>query len=467
MSEVPRISPLRIVLIAGALIALLAVGVLVVRAVSDPDRDLLGRSDPQETVLRSLRLAGIEHAAVGSDDGAAVLRVDIPALTSSSDVALVSHAAFATLAAAYPRAERHVVQLFAAGHPLVEVSGPGDGVRDAVDSDDPSALDSAVAPRLISRPEEPAEAQSLADDRTTAATAEQAVRAVALLTAAPAGATPMPADSLAIDVQLAGAYLDAKNRAGGLLGDRGPLGEAVALAEAADAVRREAPGVRAPGPDERALDVYRDRLRAALAAERIEGGDDALADLEALGPDPGRAAVAGARRVVLAVESLAAPSPSASVLAGTRNVAEEVAASTVPAGPASDAVLAAADADSAPEDAVDVRAFARVPSLDVTPETGHSGNSLPDRVLRLSARAAGGGAAPSLGWSTQEGGDSVAPQTWLARQRADGTLFWLAGADGEVALTDASLRGWAFSRSVAALVDASRCGRMLATFPAE
>jgi hypothetical protein len=466
--EGARRPPVRVVLIAGALIALAVVGVLVARAVSDPDRELLGRSGPQEAVLRSLRLAGIEHAAVAFDDGVALLRVDIPALTSASDATLVSHCAFATLTAVYPGAERYIVQLFAAGQSLVELSGPGDEVREAVDGDDPSALDSALGARLIARPGEPALPQSFPEGRTTAATAEQAERATALLTAAPAGAAPLPADTLAIDVHLAGAYLDAKNRAAGRAGDDGPLGEtAAALAEAADAVRREAPGVRAPGPDERALDVYRDRLRAALAAERIEGGDRLFADLESLGPDPERAVVAEVRRIVLAVESLTAPAPSASVLAGSRDLAEEVAASTVPEGPGADAVLAAADADSAPENAVDVRTFERVPSLDVTPDIGRSGDSLPDRVLRLNARVAGPGVTPSLGWSTPEGGDSIAPEVWVGYQRADGAMFWLAGEDGDVALTDASLHGWAFSRGVAAVVDASRCGRMLATFPAE
>jgi hypothetical protein len=469
VSEARR-PPVRVVLIAGALIALVVVGVLVAQAVSDPDRELLGRSGQQETVLRSLRLAGIEHAAVDFDDGVAVLRVDIPALTSASDATLVSHSAFATLTAVYPGAERYVVQLFATGQPLIELSGAGDDIRDAVDSDDPAGLDSARAAQLITQPAEPAasSAEVLPDDRTTAVTAGQTERATALLTAVPEGATSLTAGTLAIDVHLAGAYLDAKNRAAGLLGDDGAMDAVAELTDAADAVRRQAPGVRAPGPDERALDVYRDRLRVALAGAVIEGSAEFLAGLEALGPDPERAVVAGVRRVVLAVESLSAPASTASVIAGAHGVAEVVAASTVPSGPAADAVLAAADAGSAPESAVNVSSFSRETTLDVLPgSTSGDQDALPVRVLRLNARGAGRGTAPSLGWSTPEGGDSIAPEIWVAYRRADGTLFWLAGEDGDVALTDASLRGWAFSRGVAAVVDASRCGRMLATFPAE
>jgi hypothetical protein len=299
-------------------------------------------------------------------------------------------------------------------------------------------------------------------------TAGQTERATALLTAVPEGATSLTAGTLAIDVHLAGAYLDAKNRAAGLLGDDGAMDAVAELTDAADAVRRQAPGVRAPGPDERALDVYRDRLRVALAGAVIEGSAEFLAGLEALGPDPERAVVAGVRRVVLAVESLSAPASTASVIAGAHGVAEVVAASTVPSGPAADAVLAAADAESAPESAVNVSSFSRETTLDVLPgSTSGDQDALPVRVLRLNARGAGRGTAPSLGWSTPEGGDSIAPEIWVAYRRADGTLFWLAGEDGDVALTDASLRGWAFSRGVAAVVDASRCGRMLATFPAE
>lgn len=467
MTPAARIPLLRVALVTAALIVLAVVGTLVARSVSDPDRALLARSGPQEAALRSLRLAGIEHAAVGSADRTAILRVDVPALTSAPDATLVSHSAFATLAAVYPSAELYVVQLFATGQPLVELSGAGDGVRDAVDGDDPAALDSVLAARLIARPGESASpvAGVISDDLTAVVTAGQAGRATALLAATPEGALALPAEALAVDVHVTGAYLDAKNRAAGLLGDEGPLGDtAVALTGAADVVRREAPGVRAPGPDERALDVYRDRLRAALAGAAIEGSAELLADVEALGSGPGRTGVARVRSVVLAVESLTISASSASVLSGAYDVAEQVAASAVPAGSAAEAVLAAADADSAPSAAAEVRSFERSTTLDVTAAAGGFGGTLPERVLKLNARA---GTPPSLSWSTPEGGDSVAPEVWLAYERADGTLYWLAGEDGDVALTDASLRGWAFSRSGAALVDASRCGRMLATFPAE
>ncbi|MBW6467823.1 MAG: hypothetical protein K0B85_01490, partial [Coriobacteriia bacterium] len=263
---------------------------------------------------------------------------------------------------------------------------------------------------------------------------------------------------------LAGAYLDAKNRAAGLTGDDGPAGQTPSQLEAAAArVRQDAPGVRAPGPGERALDTYRTRLRAALKGSSVAGGDELLADVDALGPDPGRAEVTRVRSLVLAVESLAAVPSPVSVLAGAHLLATDVAASALPAGAGADAVLAAADAQSAPESAVDVRGFERSPELDFVPGEGAPG-ALPERVLRLNARP---GSPPSLTWAGEGSSESVAPEVWLAHERLDGVLYWLAGEDGRFALTDASLRGWAFSRSVAAVVDASRCGRLLATFAAE
>ncbi|MDF1541554.1 MAG: hypothetical protein RQ731_07200 [Anaerosomatales bacterium] len=465
MSRVARRPAVRTTFAAIALVVLVTAGVLIARSISDPDRVLLARSDQRETVLRSLRLAGIEHAVVGFGDGVAVVRIDVPVLVSASDATISSQASFATLAAGYPSAREYVVQLFASGHPLVEVSATGDAVRDAVRADDTGILHSALAARLITRSVDVDPGVRVVPDAQLAGvTPGQRARAEVLLTAAPEEATALPPDAVAVDVHLAGAYLDAKNRAAGLLGDDGPASQtASALATAAARVRQDAPGVRAPGPDERALDTYRLRLRTAVEASDVAGGGDLLADIDALGPDPGRAEVTRVRSVVLAIESLAASPSPASVLAGAHLLATDVAASALPAGTGADAVLAAADAPSAPDSAVDVRAFERSPELDFVPGEAASG-ALPERVLRLNARP---GSPPSLTWAGEGGSESVAPEVWLAFERADGALYWLADEDGQVALTDASLRGWAFSRSVAALVDASRCGRLLATFAAE
>lgn len=465
MSEGAHRSAARTTFVAIALVVLAVAGVLIARALSDPDRALLARSDEQETVLRSLRLAGIEHAAVGFEDRVAVVRIDVPALASASDATISSHLSFATLAAGYPSAREYVVQLFASGHPLVEVSAAGDAVRDAVRADDTGMLHTALTGRLITRRADlDPVARVVPDEGLGGVTGGQRERAETLLTAAPEGAMALSADAVAIDVHLAGAYLDAKNRAAELVNDDGPVGQTPsALATAAARVRQDAPGVRAPGPDERALDTYRLRLRVAIEASGVEGGDDLLSHVDALGPDPGRAEVTRVRSVVLAVESLAVSPSSASVLAGAHLLATDVAASTLPAGAGADAVLAAADAASAPDSAVDIRRFERSPGLDFVPGEAASGG-LPERVLRLNARA---GSPPSLTWPGVGSSESVAPQVWLAYKRADGALYWLADEDGQVALTDASLRGWAFSRSVAALVDASRCGRLLATFAAE
>lgn len=81
----------------------------------------------------------------------------------------------------------------------------------------------------------------------------------------------------------------------------------------------------------------------------------------------------------------------------------------------------------------------------------------------------GGTAPPTLMWADPSGAgaQSVQPETWVAYRRADGRVYWRAGSDGEVALTDASLLGWAFSERRAVLVDAADVGKVRATFPLE
>lgn len=451
--------------IVAAILAVALIGLLMARVVSNPNRAYLASSGPQETVLRSVRLAGIERAAVGATDGTAVLRLDVPMLASAPDVEISWQAGFGTLVAAYPDVSGYTVQIFADGGPLVQLEGSGDEVRIAVEDDDAGALNAVLASRIIVAVGKEASSDVMGDLRLTVVPAGQAERAAALVAAWPEGATFLPDDTLAIDVHVAGAYLDAKNRAAGLLGDEGPLVEdAGALSDAATLARSSAPGVRAPGAGERVVELYIARLRAALASASLPGGAALLTQIEALGPDPGREAVARLRSQVLAVEAVVARSSPDGILGDARAVAAQVESAPLAPGALSDAVLAAADADSAPKTATEVRSFERSASLDVRPSASVADSSLPERVLRLNAR---GGTPPSLGWSTPDGGSSVAPDTWLAYRRADGAVYWLAGEDGEVSLTDASLRGWAFSRGSAALVDASRCGRVLVFFATE
>lgn len=112
--------------------------------------DPLASGDAQETVLRSMRLAGIERAVVGEEGGTAVLRVEMPWVGSAADVEAVWQAGVVSLAVAYPGARRYVVQVFEGSTPLLEVSWDGGDARDAVGSDDPDALRSSAAFKYLS-----------------------------------------------------------------------------------------------------------------------------------------------------------------------------------------------------------------------------------------------------------------------------------------------------------------------------
>jgi len=466
VSDTARTPVPRALWVAAALFAAVLLGILVFHALTDTSDPLLAPSGPQETVLRVVRLAGIEHAVVGDASGMALLRIDVPVIASAPDVEIAWQTGFAALAEAYPAAGEYAVQLFVDAGPLLEVRADGDAVRSAVDADDAASLRSAFEPRFIARGDEAAESPGdAADNRADVVPAVEAVRAEALWAAVPVGATGLPEDALGIDVHLAGAYLDAKNRAAGLLGDEGPTVEpAGALAETADANRRAAPPVRAPDPGESVLERYVERLRAAVGGTAPEGLDGLLAEIEAMTSRGDRAAVSRVRSLVITAEALAANGAPGSLLADTRDVAAHVADAPLAPGALSDAVLAAADADDAPESATDVRSFARDASLDVESSSAAAPTSLPGVVLQLHAR---GGTPPALGWTTADGAASAAPEEWLGYRRADGTAFWLAGEDGAVALSDGSLLGWAFSKNRASIVDSLNCGRVLAHLPVE
>ncbi len=439
-----------------ALGAVLA-GTLVFHALTDAGGPL-EPSGPEETVLRVVRLAGIERAVVGVAEGTAVLRLDVPAITSAPDVEIAWQAGFAALAEAFPDAEQYVVQLFTDTRPLIELRAAGTDARAAVDADDPAALRSAVDPRYIARFGDETGPAEVSGDVARVVPAPELAVAQSLVGAAPEGAMALPAGAVAIDVDLAGGYLDAKNRAAGLLGDEGPLSGAAAAA------RRSAPPVAAPGPGESVVTRYVERLGAAIGASAAGGTESLLAEAEALAGSGDRDAVARLRALVICAEALDAVRSAPGMLRGCADLARRVAETPLEPGAPSDAVLAAADSDDAPRDAVEVRAFERMPDRDVGSGLSAGGTELPAVVLRLHART---GTPPALGWSTPAGGQTAAPGAWQAFRRADGSTYWLAGDDGTVALTDASVLGWAFSARRAAVVDAVRCGRVQAFFTAE
>jgi len=101
---------------------------------------VLGASSPAESVLRTLRLAGFQRAAVGDEAGTVVVRVEAPSVASAADIELTWQTGMAAAASAYPAADRIVVQVFSPAQPLVQVSAPGGAVRAAVAADDAAAL---------------------------------------------------------------------------------------------------------------------------------------------------------------------------------------------------------------------------------------------------------------------------------------------------------------------------------------
>ncbi|MDY0088294.1 MAG: hypothetical protein RBS78_07105 [Coriobacteriia bacterium] len=429
--------------------------------------DPLGPSSREEIVLRTLRLAGIEHAVIGSDTRIALLRMDLAGPASPPDVEIAWQTAFAALAGAYGGAEGYVVQIFADGAPLVELSAPGGDVRDAVRADDPIALRRGTNAAFIavqSHRGEPV-ARERAGGAVGVAPVADVMAAEDLMAATPVDATPMPESAVAVDAHLSGGYLDAKNRAAGLLDDGGPTVEAAErLAAIASAMRLGAPAVIAPGAGESALARFIERLGVALEKSEAAGVDGLREEVETLSQLGDRASGARVRSLLLAAEALADTASGRSLLADTVVVTREVARAPLEPGPPRDALLAATGSPEAARDVVDVRALMRDESLDVTLDTVATGAALPARVLRLHAR---GSNPPALMWGVANGNQTASADVWLGYRRSDGAVFWLAGPEGQVALTDGSVRGWAYARQRAALVEAAHSGHVLAYFGTE
>jgi len=196
--------------------------------------------------------------------------------------------------------------------------------------------------------------------------------------------------------------------------------------------------------------------------------------------------------------------PPGSVIGATRDSVRWVVAVEPPdpdseyiEGPLADAILVAAQIPRAPADAKVVTRFihgdahdvdavaaiseARPSTLSTVPaaadpataagpavdtaKVSEADLSVPHDVLSIVARdAASDGGAPAVSWEATDGvRQRVAPATWLAYLRRDGRVFWLAGEDGPVALTNARLDGWAWSARRAHLVDARDVGSVLST----
>jgi hypothetical protein len=290
-------------------------------------------------------------------------------------------------------------------------------------------------------------------------TTEMAYAARALRDASPAGATKLPAGSVAIDIDVAGATLDAKNRAVGLLGVDAPKGpEAAAAGKSFSALVASFPSHAAPAEDQDAGLALAKRLEAALNAHPgIPGAAAIGADAAAIpaGADPG---VVRQLRAWVAVAEALATQPGVSTLATVRAVSSRIAEKPVPtSGPLADAVLAAADSPRAPASAVRVAQFARDAALD-TSSTAEGRSPVQRAFAVLKAQ---GQVTPAIVWTQAGAENGVSPVSWLAYRRADGTLFWLAGPDGPVAIRESGVHGWAWNGQRAVVVDAGRAGRFL------
>ncbi|HET6498847.1 MAG TPA: hypothetical protein VFH17_07340, partial [Coriobacteriia bacterium] len=219
----------------------------------------------------------------------------------------------------------------------------------------------------------------------------------------------------------------------------------------------------APEPGADVLTDVMARLAVAVDGMRVSGTDGLRAEVERLVMQGDRDSIARARSLVASAEAVRLSGLDPSLAAAVADVARSVRDTPFREGPRSDAVRAAAGDSGAPGDAVVVREFQRDPTLDVSAADVAASELLPARVLRLH----GVGDPPALHWPTAEGRGAVTADVWLGYRRDDGTAFWLAGQAGDVALVDASVHGWAYTTVRAALVDASRCGRVLAHLSAE
>ena len=107
------------------------------------EQSLLDASEGQEAVLRTLRLAGYDHAVVGEDAGAVVVRVEIPYVRTPADAELTWQTAVGAALAAFPDEDTYVAQLFTEGEPLVEVRVQGEALRDLLSLAETAELDEA------------------------------------------------------------------------------------------------------------------------------------------------------------------------------------------------------------------------------------------------------------------------------------------------------------------------------------
>ncbi len=201
---------------------------------SDFGFEPLGPSGPQETALRLVRLAGVEHASVWSDGDIAAMRIEVPAINTPADPAIAWQAGAAALLAAYPDASACVVQLFAGGQPLIQVRYEAGALRDPAVELGPCTVLFTYPPLTLPAEEHPQRFGPTPDDWLGE-----------------------PGSAVVVGVHLPDRYLEAKNIAAGL---RGPVEQP-----------RPAAGQQDPGTADDTLQGPASAMRQRIAAFRSGG----------------------------------------------------------------------------------------------------------------------------------------------------------------------------------------------------
>lgn len=454
----------------GALVALIASAALVfaiyMGQLRAPHGDFevrpLAPSTPAETTLRALRLAGIEHASVGLWRDATLVRVAVPAIDTSADIEIALQAAAAAVAAGFPESEAYTVQLFQADQPLLQAEWSGEDVRSAISGDDALELRRTGSFTFLTAA---AEAATEPELPTVILEPEESVRFAGLLREArPQNGPGFFGPATSISIEAPGHYLDDKNRVFGVFGDESPARESIAaLATEAEAMRRAAPGIPAtpPGGDagwiwvQRASEALR-RLAATRPAN-VVAVSEVAAEVSQAPPAPGTGQLERVRGIALAAMALEGESPGTLL-----RLAHEAALYVRDSRPAEEFDLSilrqlvpVAEEDLA---ASEITGLKRTQELDFE-LAGPAGRG---SAVHEAVNAAG---KEGISYTHDGALETLAPQRWLAYSRSDGKIYWLAGEDGDVALTDGELHGWGWVKERAYIVDARHFGRVIAYVP--
>ncbi len=290
----------------------------------------------------------------------------------------------------------------------------------------------------------------------------QSLAAERLHDSRPEGAFELPLTAVTIDLDVAGAVLDAKNRATGLLGDGGPSGalgrEGLQAGAELTASAPQSPQFESASA---ASNAFKARLLPLLEAQKATGTEQLLTDVKVVPSRVDSDTAEQMRAWLSAVEALAMPPENGDgLIAAARRAGVAVARTPIPQdGRLAAAILAAGDSPAAPADAIDIARFDREQDAD-TGDVGAilsaSANGDAAAIARVLASSDASGAIVWAGGTRRE-----APEAWLGYRRGDGARYWLAGEMGDIALTDATVRGWVWRTPHTAIVDAARVGRVL------